>query len=98
MAKRYVYLNGEKLKGVMIATFQNLKGCHREEDIDLFSTALQVGQEANFLKMRTIKQWTLTEVFIKRLDNHLSEIACFGQRIGLEDLEVPSQRYDSMKS
>lgn len=49
MAKGHVQLNGEKMKGNMIAIFQNLKGCHREEVINLFKIPTEVGQEANFL-------------------------------------------------
>ena len=62
-----------RLRGDMIAVFQYLKGCHREEGIDLFSIAPEgrtrtngwkivrgksnLEIRSNFLTVRTIKQW-----------------------------------------
>ena len=62
-----------RLRRGMIAVFQDLKGCHSEEGIDLFSVAPEgrtrtngwkivrgksnLEIRRNFLTMRTIKQW-----------------------------------------
>ena len=66
-------LTKRRLRADMIAIIQYLKGCHREEGIDLFSIAPEnrtrtngcklirgrsnLDIRRNFLMMRTIKQW-----------------------------------------
>ena len=66
-------LTKRRLRGDMIAVFQYLKSCHREEGIDLFSIVPEVRTRTNgwklvrrrpnleirrnFLTVRTIKQW-----------------------------------------
>uniref|UniRef100_A0A670ZMA9 Solute carrier family 12 member 3 n=1 Tax=Pseudonaja textilis TaxID=8673 RepID=A0A670ZMA9_PSETE len=74
----------------MIAVFQYLRGCHKEEEVKLFSKAPEgrtrsnLELRRNFLRVRTINQWknlppevvnaTKLEVLKKKLDNHLSEV------------------------
>ena len=66
-------LRKRRLRGDMIAVFQDLKGCHREEGIDLFSMAPEgrtrtkgwkvirgrsnLEIRRNFLTVRMIQQW-----------------------------------------
>ena len=61
-------LTKRRLRGAMIAVFQYLKDCHREEGINLFSIAPEdrtrtngwkskLELRRNFLTVRTIKQW-----------------------------------------